>query len=251
MRKLNVILFDIETAPMTAYVWGRRDINVALNQIKSDWFVLAFAAKKLGAPASEMVYHDQRHEKNISNDKKLLRKIWKLLDEADVVITHNGKRFDSRKLNARFILNGMKPPSPYKHFDTLSLVRNVADFTSASLEYLTTKLCKKYKKLSHSKYPGMELWKACLDGKKRVWKEMEIYNKHDVLSLEELYYKLLPWAPQSAPAMFVIHDPSLGCKACGSTKMHREGFSYYAKSKTQRWKCIKCGTWVQGKKETL
>lgn len=253
MQQLNVLLFDIETAPMTVYAWGRRDVNVALNQIKKDWHLLAFAAKKLGAPASSTVYYDQSNAKDISDDKPLLEKIWKLLDEADVVITHNGRAFDSRKLNARFILNGMNPPSPYKHFDTLSLVRNVAAFTSNSLEYLTSKLCTKYKKLNHAKYPGMALWNACLAGDKRVWKEMRKYNIHDVLSLEEFYMKVRSWAPKNSPSMYLPTNTKYvaGCRQCGGSHMRRRGFHYYANSKTQRYQCMDCMTWLEGKKEKL
>jgi len=54
---------------------------------------------------------DQRYAKNIEDDSGILREIWKMLDEADIVITQNGRKFDQKKLNARFILNGFKPPS--------------------------------------------------------------------------------------------------------------------------------------------
>lgn len=253
MQELNVVLFDIETAPMTVYAWGRRDVNIALNQVKKDWHLLAFAAKKLGAPASSVVYHDQSKEKEISNDKALLEKIWNILDEADVVITHNGRKFDSRKLNARFILNEMNPPSPYKHFDTLSVVRNVADFTSSSLEYLTDKLCVKYKKQKHDKYPGMALWNACLAGDKNVWKEMKRYNIYDVLSLEEFYMKIRAWAPKNSPSMYLPFNTKDvdGCKRCGSGHMQSRGFHYYVNSKTRRFQCMDCMTWLEGKKEKL
>jgi len=82
-----------------------------------------------------------------------------LLDQADILITQNGQAFDSPKINTRFILNGMKPPSPYKHLDTYKIAKKVASFTSNSLEYLTDKLCIKYKKLAHAKFPGMLLWR--------------------------------------------------------------------------------------------
>lgn len=251
MKQLKVLIFDIETAPMLAYVWGRRDQNIALNQIKSDWYVLAWAAKWLGDPASKVIYRDQRHSKDIEDDKAILVPLWKLLDEADVVITQNGKNFDSPKLNARFITHGMNPPSPYKHLDTYLIVRGVAKFTSNGLDYLTNKLCTKYRKLTHKKFPGMELWKECLAHNPKAWDEMKRYNIHDVLSTEEFYTKIRAWAPQNAPGIFAIHDPALGCRTCGGSKMYRRGFSYYAKSKTQRFQCVKCGTWVQGSKERL
>lgn len=38
---------------------------------------------------------------------------------------------------------------------------------------MTDKLCVKYKKLNHSKFPGMELWRECLKGNSEAWTEME------------------------------------------------------------------------------
>lgn len=96
-----------------------------------------------------------------------------MLDEADIVITQNGRKFDQKKLNARFILNGFKPPSSYKHIDTLVIARKHFGFTSNKLKYMTDKLCTKYKKLDHSKFPGMELWRECLKGNSEAWTEME------------------------------------------------------------------------------
>lgn len=92
---------------MLAYVWALKDQNIALNQLEADWYVIAWSAKWLGDPPSKIIYYDQRHAKNIEDDRAILRPLWKLLDEADIVITQNGKRFDSPRLNARFITHGM------------------------------------------------------------------------------------------------------------------------------------------------
>src|SRR5690606_2512370 len=107
---------------------------------------------------SKVMYQDQRKAKDVRNDKELLRGIWNLLDEADIVITQNGKAFDVKKLNARFLLNGFQPPSSYRHIDTKILAKKTFALTSSKLEYMTSKLCTKYKKLSHKKYPGFSLW---------------------------------------------------------------------------------------------
>ena len=69
----RVLLFDIETAPILAHVWGLWDNNVALNQIIADWHVLSWSAKWLGDPPSKVMYADQRNAKNIEDDKQLLQ----------------------------------------------------------------------------------------------------------------------------------------------------------------------------------
>lgn len=245
----KVLIFDIETAPMLGYVWGLWENNVALNQVKSDWYVLSWAAKWLGDPPAKVMYEDQRHASNIEDDTKLLRGVWKLLDKADVVITQNGKSFDVKKLNARFILNGLKPPSSYKHIDTKILAKKHFAFTSNKLEYMTDKLCKKYKKIKHAKFGGFELWKACLAGNPKAWAEMEKYNKYDVLSLEELYNKLIPW---DNSVNFNIYSDSLTntCK-CGRGRIVRNGSFYTDSGKFQRFRCSGCGAETRGRDNLL
>lgn len=246
---MKVLLLDIETAPILGYVWGLWDNNVALNQIASDWHILSWSAKWLDAPASQIIYMDQRNSANIEDDKKLLVKIWKLLDEADVVITQNGKSFDHKKLNARFILNGMQPPSSFRYIDTLILAKKHFAFTSNKLEYMSDKLCTKYKKLKHSEFGGFELWKACLAGNIKAWKEMERYNKHDVLSLEELYTKLIPWDNN---LNFNVYSDSSDHKCtCGSKDFVKRGFFYTNSGKYQRYKCVKCGSETRDRKNLL
>ena len=60
----------------------------------------------------------------------------------------NRKAVDNKKLNARFMLNGMQPPSSFRNIDTKILAKRYFGFTSNKLAYLTDKLCKKYKKLN-------------------------------------------------------------------------------------------------------
>lgn len=242
MRKPSgprILLLDIETAPIVAHVWGLWDNNVSLNQIEKDWHLLSWAAKWLDDAPNKVMYMDQRNSKSISDDKKILESMWKLLDEADIVITQNGKNFDHKKLNARFIINGMKPPSSFKYIDTLILAKKHFGFTSNKLEYMSDKLCTKYKKLKHTRFPGHDMWVECLKGNKEAWKEMEKYNKHDVLSLEELYKKLQPW--DGAINFDVYHEGQMATCTCGSQDFRKNGFTYSSVGKYQRYACSKCG----------
>lgn len=246
-NKIKVLFYDIETSPILSYVWGLWKNDVGLNQIKQDWHVLSWAAKWLGK--DKVMYADQRKAKNVEDDKSLLQGIWSLLDEADVVVTQNGKQFDEKKLNARFIINGFRPPSGYKHIDLLDIARRKFGFTSKSLAYMTSKLCKKHKKSEHKEFPGFELWKQCLAGNGRAWKEMESYNKLDVMSLEELYHKMIPW--DSRTNFNLYHDSTEHICKCGSKDFHRNGFAYTPVGKYQRYSCKKCGAEVRGRDNLL
>lgn len=234
----KILLLDIETAPILSWVWKIWDENIGINQIKEDSHLLSFAAKWLDDP--KMMYADQRKEKNIEDDSGLLKKIWPLLDEADIVIGHNSKAFDTKVINTRLIINGIKPPSNYQHIDTKLIAKKHFRFTSNKLAYLSDRLCE-HKKSNHNKFSGFELWRECLAGNPAAWKEMEKYNKLDVLSLEELYKKLQPWDGGYNPDLYT-DDYTMTC-ACGSRNFQRRGFNYSKVGKYQRFQCLNCGAW--------
>lgn len=234
------IVLDIETAPMVAYAWGRKDINIALNQIKEEWKIMAVGMKILGEKKVHYV------DTFFNTERRLLEVVWKWLDKADIVITQNGKSFDIPKLNAKFILYGMERPSPYRQIDTYRLAKSVAAFTSYKLEYLTEKLCTKYRKLSHNKFPGMSLWTECLASNPKAWKEMKLYNTHDVLSTEELYLKLRGWAPASVPSPSIPVQTSPSCPFCTSYNLRSLGIRTTSFGKYRRYICSHCGTSTKG-----
>lgn len=245
----KILFVDIETAPILAYVWRLFDENVGLNQIKADWHIISFSAK--WKDDSKVIYFDQRNSANFEDDKALLQKIWKLLDEADIVIWQNGRNFDHKKLNARFILNGMQPPSSYKQIDTLEIAKKHFGFTSNKLEYMSDKLCTKYKKLTHKSFPGFEMWKECLAGNKNAWREMEKYNKHDVLALEELYNRLAPWDSSINFDTYKTEGAPETCAACGSDHIQSRGFYYTGVGKFRKYRCMGCGKEIKSRENLL
>lgn len=245
--KPKILVYDIETAPMLGYIWGLWDNNVALNQLKADWHILSWSAKWLGE--SEIFYADQRKAKSIEDETVILKKFRKLLSQADIVLTHNGKKFDEKKLNARFLALGLKPLAKVRHIDTLQIVRRNFAFTSNKLQYLTDKFCVKNKKLPHAKFPGFSLWRECLKGNIDAWKEMELYNRADVTSLEELYLKLMPW--DNTIDFNVYHDREEAFCSCGSTEFVKNGHTYTNSGRYQRYRCKDCGATMRGKENLL
>jgi len=244
-NKPKILVFDIETAPLTVYSWGLYDQNLGLNQIKADWSILAWAAKWYGTPAAEVIYRDNSKKKNIQDDKALVVELRKLLDQADIVIAQNGDKFDIKKFNARAVIHGLKPIHGLKSTDTLKESRKVFGFTSHSLEYMSEALNTKYKKLKHEKYPGFELWKAVMNGDQKAWTEMKVYCIHDVLATEELYKKIQCWIKTQNLACY-FDDVRVRC-LCGSTDVSKKGFVYTDAGKFQGYKCRNCGKRPKGR----
>lgn len=224
----KILFFDIETAPLKAHLWSMWQQGVGLNQIEADWFMLSFCCK--WAHSDEVFYYDQRAAENIEDDYELVLKLWHFLNEADVVVGQNSKRFDVKKANSRFILNGLPKPSTYRQVDTMEIAKRNFGFTSNRLEYMTDKLCTDYKKSKHKKFHGHELWSECLKGNLEAWLEMEDYNRLDVLSLEELYNVLSSW-DNTLPNYDVYVDDILDM-----SEWEKDGFHYTNLGKYQKYR---------------
>lgn len=245
----KILVLDIESAPLTVYAWGTFDQNIPLNMIKNDWFLLSYAAKWLGDPPSKMMYKDQSKVKDVSNDKKLLESVWKLMDEADIILGQNSKKFDVKKLNARFLLHGMPPPSSYRQIDTLTIARKNFALTSNKLEFMSKNLNTKYKKLDHGNFAGFSLWSECLKGNQKAWKEMKKYNCHDVLATEELYMKLSAW--DNSINFEAYNDELNHSCVCGHKEFINKGYAYTSNGKYNRYLCKKCNKESRGKENLL
>lgn len=216
-----------------------------LDFIEADWHILSFAAKWVGRKG--VFYFDQSLVKNVQDDSLMLLPLWELLDQADIVVAHNGRKFDVKKINTRFLMAGMSKPSPYKVVDTLEIVKANFAFTSNKLEYLTGQLCK-LKKLKHKRFPGCTLWTEVLLGNPLAWKEMKSYNVRDVTSLEELYLKLRPWNNNQPNAGVFIDGLTPVCSKCGSSHIEKRGVVRTQVSIYQRYRCNDCGGWSRGRK---
>lgn len=244
----RILFLDIETAPLLGYVWSLWNNNLGLNQIAKEWCILSYCAK--WQDEKTHTYADTFKQRNREDDKRLVRGLWKLLDQADIVVAQNGKKFDVRKIQARFILLGMPPPSPFVLVDTLLEARKHFGFTSNKLEWLTSKLCKKHKKKKHAKFPGFELWREFLAGNPAAQKEMEEYNIEDVFSLEELYYVLRPWMqghPNIGNYDNSEEEGAAKCPACGSHDVIRKGKRHTQVGQYERYHCKGCGHWSRGR----
>lgn len=213
----KILLIDIETAPIVAHLWSMWQEGVGLNQIVSDWYILSFCAKWVGS--DEVIYFDQQGKSDKEDDSLLLQKIWDLLNEAHIVVGHNAKRFDTKKINARLILNGFPKPSHYRVVDTMLIAKAQFGFTSNKLAYLTENLCETSKS-EHKKFPGHKLWTECLKDNPEAWEEMKEYNILDVLSLEELYNVLSSW-DNKLPNFDVYVDDVLDM-----SQWEKDGFYY-------------------------
>lgn len=240
----NVFILDIETFPMELYAWRLGEQYLGTDNIKRDWSIAAWSVKRLGEPANSLIYRDTRKEKDPRNDRTILKDLWDVLNEADIVISQNGQAFDEPKIKARMMECNMKPYKPFKHYDTYKELKNIG-FTSHKLGYLTDKFCAKYKKLSHKRFSGLSLWIGCLQGNLEAWNEMRKYNNYDVLSTEELYLATRGWSKEKATPFF-YGNVKRQCKQCGAFRLTLQGKDRTAKKVFHSMQCQACGKYQRG-----
>lgn len=178
-------------------------------------------------------------------DKGVMKGLWKLLDECDVAVAHNLKGFDNKKANTRFLINGMKPPSPYHMIDTLAVARSQFKFTSNKLEYLSKKLGVTQK----MDVGGFDTWLGCEEGDKKAWDKMVKYCDTDVRALEDVYLKELPFINNHPNLSIITGEAS--CPKCQSKDMARDGLRYTNSGVFQRLRCKQCGTSNKVKKDRV
>lgn len=232
----KILIFDIETSPMSAYIWGRWKQNVSLDQTISEWFMLSWSAKWLNNPnvMSDVLTPEEVLKEN---DSRITHSMWQLFNEADIVIAHNGQKFDTPRLNSRFILNGLIPPTPYRQIDTLVVAKKEFGFSSNKLDALAG-----YFEIEHKSDTDFNLWKRCLEGEQEALDYMEAYNIKDVEILEKVYLKLRPWIKNHPNISLYLENEDETCPHCGSMNVADTGtYSYTNVSKFSNVRCLDCG----------
>ena len=100
---MKILLFDIENSPIVTYAWSIHGEPMHSTKfVKKDWYVMCWAAKWLGEKKvlRSALPDDDSYDYKKPDDKKVLKRLWDLLDEADIVVAHNGNKFDRRKANS-------------------------------------------------------------------------------------------------------------------------------------------------------
>src|ERR1700753_2895133 len=102
MSMPNILTLDIETSPNLAHVWSLWNTNVQPKQVIEQWDIMCFAAHWVGTDSSTLI----KVSDYFDGYTPMLNTLWDLLDEADMVLTYNGKRFDMKRIRTVMALEG-------------------------------------------------------------------------------------------------------------------------------------------------
>ena len=244
----KILIVDIETAPMLAYLYGMYDQSIGVEQVVAHKYILSIACK--WAHEDTIYYTDQRNRLDLEDDKPILEWLMPFFEEANIVVGQNSERFDIRTINARIEYHQMKRYSDFRQQDTKKIAKKNFDLPSYSLAYMGEYFQLKNRKTTHTKFSGFSLWREIvLNKNQEAFAEMEVYNKQDVLTTEELWKRLVKWDDKVSYSVY-SEDAMPKCD-CGCLDLRKNGFRWKNKGKYQRYSCFDCGKPVIGKDNLL
>lgn len=244
MTSPRILLYDLEVTPILGWTYKMWEANVI--RIERESYIMCFSyqwygEKRIGNVAQPD--NSDYYEGHPFDDYMVVRKLWSLMDEADIVVAHNANKFDNRIATARFLTHKLGPPSPYKSVDTLTSARRYFKMASNSLN----DLCDSLELGSKSKDTHAHIWHACVNGDMVAWGKMKRYCNQDVMLLSNLYDKLRPFIA-SHPNMGSLNGEEDVCPRCGGSDLQRRGFAHTATCIYQRYQCNECGAWSRSRK---
>jgi hypothetical protein len=242
MDPRKILLYDIETMP---------DMNAAMEKFPqlSDYpgltlkgeinSIICFGYKWYGDGKKAKcvsVWDMDDWDGDINNDKSLCLFIHGLMEEANYVVTFNGKRFDERVIWTRFAEHRLPLLRKVKHYDLYQVIKRHFSFFRNNLKTAAKKLTREFKMSNE----GWGLWVKVWKGVKASMKEMARYCAQDVNVMEPMLDKLMPLIP-TMPNIYLHSDEETdGCPKCGSKFVKVHGYHYSTTTKSQRMKCKSC-----------
>jgi len=236
---MKTLFLALEAAPAISYVWRLRENYIPVEHLVQPGYTLCWAARWGGE--KEVMFDSVKK----SGAARMTRRIHKLLDEADAVVTYNGKSYDIPTLEKDFLRQRLTPPAPFAQIDLYQTAKRF-NFISRKLNFITKQLDLG----ERVKHRGMDLWTDCMKGDAKAFKEMEGYNKQDVVLLERAYEILKPWIKGHPNRAIYTDGESPVCRICGSSNLTRRGKAPTTVGLYQRYQC-ECGAWSRGSTNLL
>jgi DNA polymerase elongation subunit (family B) len=229
----KLLVLDIETSPNVGYFW-RPGYNVTLNHsnIVEERKIICVSYKYLG---KDKVYN-LKWDRN-QCDKKLLEKLGPVIAQSDGLIMHNGDRFDLPWIKGRILHHELPPLNNVQTIDTLKLARSNFNLNSNTLDYVSKFLG------NEGKLPtDFGLWKSIMKGDRKALKYMCEYCDQDVVELEKVFMKLLPYFDKLPINLAILNGGTRDdCPCCGSHKVHRHSIKVTKVGRYQKYQCQSCG----------
>ena len=172
---LKIAMWDLETSGLAATFGG-----------------LYTASMKVTGQPTQTVRIDQfkEYKKTPWEDRRVAEETRNMLEGVHVLVGYNTFNFDIPFLNSRLIAHNLKVLSPtVKHVDLISVARHRLRLHSNRLDSLLEHLGTRERKTPLEP----ELWRRSAAGDTQAMDKIVEHNIMDVVSLEEAFFRLLPF----------------------------------------------------------
>lgn len=241
----RIAILDVETSAVLSWHFDRWNINISENHVEVEGGnVMVASYKWLGEDETHAVYMKPSELKRM-DDKRIIQCMYKIYEEADAIVMHNGKKFDNKVIQTRGIYHGLGKLPTVKIIDTLQIAKKHMKLPSNRLDSIG-----KYFGIGR-KVPndGIELWKRVQKGDVESMQTMVTYCVGDVNLLESVFKKLAVLGIDGFKAAQYFSDEILRCNVCGSTEVELTGkFVYSGVGKFKEYHCADCGAITRDRK---
>ena len=233
------VAFDIETSPMLSAIWSLYQDAINPQGLLQYSYILCWSALDIDTGeffGDSLHLHKRAFKKDPTDDSLVTASLWRLFDEADVLLAHNGDRFDIPVANTRFLAHGMPAPSSYKSMDTLKIFKSKFKLPSNRLNEIA-----KFLRIGEKEKVEFDDWMGCMSGRTSSFEKMFHYNRVDTELLLEVYRRVMSYYLHNHHVGLLKGvDDEISCPACGGIDYQLRGFYYTKAAKRQRYMCNAC-----------
>jgi hypothetical protein len=207
----KVLIYDIETSYNIVSSWRiGYNINLPHGNIITERAIICVSWKWLGEDEVYTVTWNKDQD-----DKRILKEFIPVMNEADIMVAHNGDRFDLKWIRTRAIKHGITMLPFYQQHDTLKTAKRYFNFNSNRLDYLA-----KYLGFEGKIKTNYELWDNIILRKcSEALQTMVVYCEEDVRQLEKVYLKLVDWDKPKQHAGVLQGKPNYTSPISGSANL--------------------------------
>lgn len=219
-NKPKILFWDLESSLMHGMFFRIWKENIPFQRIDKHTHLISTSWAFNNQPVQNSVinYEDVK----TGNDFDVVVKMVEAVNSADLMVTFNGKRFDTKLLNTRALYWGLPPVKPVKHIDLFEQAKRVFKFPSNSMQNIASYLGLEGKVQTG----GTQLWERCAnwsneDNCRKALVEMVTYGDQDIEVTRDVYNHFQGWM-KGIPNIATIEKSKSGvdcikCSHCAST----------------------------------
>ena len=218
-KEPRCLFWDLESSLLEGYFFRIWQENIPMRRIKKQAHLLSasFAFNDEQVQGFRLTPEQVR----TGDDFDVVCKVVEAVNNCDLMVTFNGKRFDVKLLNTRALFWGLPPVKAPKHIDLFEQSKRVFKFPSNSMQNVSMYLGEKGK----LETGGSNLWERCAEWEnyeecEKALIEMVTYGNQDIEATRDLYKRFQGWM-KGVPNLGVItnevtENKTLRCIHCGS-----------------------------------